>query len=196
MLQDGYFDKILDTQCFDLRAVESLREDPRHLEISTIRYASPGVKNAAVNSLDVVILGGTQIDTSFNVNVHTTSDGRIMGGSGGHTDCAAGAKLSMILSPLIRQRLPIVVDKVNCISTRGELVDVFVSQYGIAVNPRRKELADRLRDKGLPIMEIEELCQKARTICGEPRHVEAHGRPVAIVMDRNGSQQDIIRKKE
>lgn len=196
MLRDGCFDRILDTQCFDLRAVESLREDPRHLEISTIRYASPGARSAAVNSLDVVILGGTQIDTSFNVNVHTTSDGRIMGGSGGHTDCAAGAKLSMILSPLVRQRLPIVVEKVNCISTCGELVDVFVSQYGIAVNPRRKDLAELLRDKRLPIMEIEELYRKAEKICGKPRHVEAHGRPVAIVLGRDGSQQDVICGKE
>lgn len=193
MFRDGCFEKILDTQCFDLKAVESLREDPQHLEISTIRYASPAVRSAAVNSLDVVILGATQIDTGFNVNVHTTSDGRIMGGSGGHTDCAAGAKLSMILSPLIRQRLPMVVDRVNCISTPGELVDVFVSQYGIAVNPQKKELAELLSAKGLPVLSMDALKQEAEKICGIPRQIQRQGRPVAVVLDRNGRKQDEIR---
>ena len=192
MLEDGCFEKLLDTQCFDLRAAQSLRDDPRHLEISTIRYASPGVKSAAVNNLDVVILGATQIDTGFNVNVHTTSDGRIMGGSGGHTDCAAGAKLSMILSPLVRQRLPIVVDKVRCISTPGESVDVFVSQYGIAVNPRRKDLAGMLSERGLPLLSMEALRDEAERVCGKPRKIERGGRRVATVLDRSGKPLDII----
>ena len=79
-----------------------------------------------MDSLDVVILGATQIDTDFNVNVHTDSNGYIMGGSGGHSDTAAGAKLTMIVAPLFRARLPIVVDQVLAVSTPGDTVDVLV----------------------------------------------------------------------
>lgn len=35
-----------------------------------------------VNNLDIMILGATEIDTDFNVNVVTGSDGTIMGASG------------------------------------------------------------------------------------------------------------------
>ena len=115
MLNEGCFESLLDVQCFDLKAVESIRSNPRHREISATHYASPGASSAVTDSLDVVILGATQIDTDFNINVHTDSDGRIMGGSGGHSDTAAGAKLAMIIAPLSRARLPIVTDRVNCI---------------------------------------------------------------------------------
>ncbi|MCH3914251.1 MAG: hypothetical protein LKE29_02985 [Acidaminococcaceae bacterium] len=71
---------------FDLKAVDSLAHDPRHLEVSATHYASPFTKSSIVDSLDVVILGATQVDTNFNVNVHTNSQGIIMGGSGGHSD--------------------------------------------------------------------------------------------------------------
>ena len=42
-----------------------------------MHYASPSAKSAVVNSLDVVILGATEVDTDFNVNVHTDSNGLI-----------------------------------------------------------------------------------------------------------------------
>ena len=66
MANKGYFDTILDVQCFDLKAIESIRENPKHQEISAMRYASPAAKSAAVDSLDVVILGATQVDVNFN----------------------------------------------------------------------------------------------------------------------------------
>ncbi|MBQ8808044.1 MAG: citrate lyase subunit alpha, partial [Clostridia bacterium] len=71
MLQAGCFQRLMDVQCFDLTAVESIRNDPRHQEISAMHYASPAAKSAVVDSLDVVILGATEIDKDFNVNVHT-----------------------------------------------------------------------------------------------------------------------------
>ena len=113
MLQAGCFKSLVDVQCFDLTAVESIRTDPRHQEVSAMHYASPSHRSSAVDSLDVVILGATEIDTDFNVNVHTDSNGYIMGGSGGHSDTAAGAKLSMIIAPMFRARLPIVTDHVT-----------------------------------------------------------------------------------
>ncbi|MBO5867791.1 MAG: citrate lyase subunit alpha, partial [Oscillospiraceae bacterium] len=171
MLHAGCFERLMDVQCFDLQAVESIRSDPRHQEISATEYASPGNPNAAVNSLDVVILGATEIDTDFNVNVHTDSNGYIMGGSGGHSDTAAGAKLSMIIAPLFRARLPIVTDRVNCISTPGADIDVLVTQAGIAVNPKNTELRERLIAAKLPIVDIQELKAKAEAITGAPQHL-------------------------
>ena len=192
MLRSGCFRSLMDVQCFDLEAVESLRTDPRHQEISAMQYASPSSRSAVVDSLDVVILGATEIDTDFNVNVHTDSNGYIMGGSGGHSDTAAGAKLSMIIAPMFRARLPIVTNHVTCISTPGKDIDVLVTQGGIAVNPNKKELRDRLVAAGLPVVDIHELKEKAEQITGAPQKLPKGDRVVAEVISRYGDLQDHI----
>ena len=193
MLNAGCFRSLMDVQCFDLKAVESIRTNPAHQEISAMQYASPSAASAVVDRLDVVILGATEVDTDFNVNVHTDSNGYIMGGSGGHSDTAAGSKLSMIIAPLFRARLPIVTDRVSCISTPGRDVDVLVTQRGIAVNPRNAELRQRLKDAGLPVVEIHELKEIAERITGRPEKLPEGGRPVAQVIYRDGTQMDTIR---
>ena len=192
MLHAGCFKSLMDVQCFDLKAVESLRTNPNHQEISAMQYASPAFKSAVVDSLDVVILGATEIDTDFNVNVHTDSNGYIMGGSGGHSDTAAGAKLSMIIAPMFRARLPIVTDHVNCISTPGKDIDVLVTQGGIAVNPKNVELTKNLKDAGLPIIDIHELKEKTERITGKPKAIAKGDRVVAEVISRNGGVLDRI----
>lgn len=192
MLNAGCFRSLMDVQCFDLKAVESIRTNPAHQEISAMHYASPGAASAVVDSLDVVILGATEIDTDFNVNVHTDSRGAIMGGSGGHSDTAAGAKLSMIIAPLFRARLPIVTERVRCISTPGRDVDVLVTQRGVAVNPRRAELAERLKAAGLPIVDIHELKEIAERITGAPAPVPSGDQVVARVIHRDGNFIDAI----
>ena len=193
MLNAGCFQSLMDVQCFDLKAVESIRTTPRHHEISAMHYASPAAASAVVDKLDVVILGATEVDTQFNVNVHTDSSGCIMGGSGGHSDTAAGAKLAMIIAPLFRARLPIVTDRVSCISTPGQDIDVLVTQRGVAVNPKNQELLLRLKDAGLPVTEIESLKHAAEKITGTPKKAMATGRPVANVIWRDGTQIDTIR---
>ncbi len=192
MLNAGCFRNLLDVQCFDLDAVESIRNDPRHREISATRYASPGQSSAVVDSLDVVILGATEIDVNFNVNVHTNSNGYIMGGSGGHSDAAAGAKLTMIIAPTQRARLPIITDRVTCISTPGENIDVLVTQSGIAVNPKNTELKERLVNAGLPIVDIKELKENTERITGVPKKAPKGDRVVAEVIGRNGDLLDRI----
>lgn len=192
MLRAGCFEELRDVQCFDLKAVESIRTDPRHHEISAFEYASPANEHAWVNSLDAVILGATEIDTDFNVNVHTNSSGTIMGGSGGHSDTAAGAKLAMVIAPLFRARQPIITERVSCVSTPGRDIDVFVTQYGIAVNPKNEELRDRLIRAHLPIVSIEELKAKAESLCGVPKALEHGERVVAKVIGRGGEVQDLI----
>lgn len=194
MLNEGCFEALMDVQCFDLKAVESIRTNPRHSEISATHYASPGAKSAVVDSLDVVILGATQIDTDFNINVHTDSNGRIMGGSGGHSDTAAGAKLSMIIAPLSRARLPIVTDRVTCISTPGSTIDVLVTQKGVAVNPKNRELYLRLKDAGIPVKDIHELKALAERTSGVPDKPCLEDRIVADIIYRDGTVIDHIRK--
>ena len=192
MLESGCFESLMDVQCFDLKAVESIRKNPAHQEISAMQYASPAAKSAVVDKLDVVILGATEIDENFNVNVHTDSNGCIMGGSGGHSDTAAGAKLSMIIAPLFRARLPIVTDRVSCISTPGRDIDVLVTQRGVAVNPKNQELMQRLKDAKLPVMEMGELKRIAEQITGKPQKSARGDRKVANVIYRDGTQIDSI----
>ena len=192
MLEAGCFQSLMDVQCFDLKAVESIRNNPNHREINALHYASPAVRSAVVDSLDVVILGATEIDTDFNVNVHTDSNGFIMGGSGGHSDAAAGSKLCMIIAPMFRARLPIVTDHVHCISTPGKDIDVLVTQGGIAVNPKNAELAQRLKAAGLPVIDIHELKEKAERITGAPKALPKGDRAVAEVIYRDGSHLDTI----
>jgi len=192
MLECGCFEKLYDVQCFDLGAVESIRTNPNHIEITAEKYASPWLEDNMVNGLDVVILGATEIDTDFNVNVHTDSNGCIMGGSGGHSDTAAGAKIAMIVAPLSRARISIVTDEVLCKSTPGSTVDVLVTQCGIAVNPARPELAERFKEAGLPVVDIHDLAEKAKRLNGVPLKPQRGDKVVAEVLYRDGTLLDRI----
>lgn len=194
MLEEGILEKLIDVQCFDLDAVKSIKNNTNHMEVSASFYANPGVKGCAVDNLDVVVLGATEIDTQFNVNVLTDSNGIIMGGSGGHSDTAAGAKLTIIVANLLRSRLPIVLDKVITKVTPGNTVDVLVTERGVAVNPQRKELMDSLREAKLPVMGIEELKAAAEKIAGKPRKISFTDQVVGTVEYRDGSIIDKVYK--
>ena len=159
MLREGLFEALLDTQCFDLTAVRSAGENPNHMCMSASMYANPCNKGAVVDRLDVMILGATEIDTDFNLNVITGSDGTILSASGGNQDCAAGAKLTVVVTNLIKGRLSILRDRVVTVTTPGETVDVLVTDRGIAVNPRRRDILEKLEGSGLPVMDIHELCR-------------------------------------
>jgi len=93
---------------------------------------------------------------------------------------------------MFRARLPIVTDKVTCISTPGESIDVLVTQGGIAVNPRQAELKQRLLAAGLPVVDINELKEKAERITGKPARLPKGDRVVANVIGREGNLQDVI----
>lgn len=194
MLEEGLFRTLFDVQCFDLKAIASYRDNPAHQSMSASMYGNPHTKGAVVNNLDIMILGATEIDTEFNVNVTTGSDGVIMGGSGGHSDTAAGAKLAIVVTNLIKARLPIIKDKVTTVTTPGENVDVLVTERGIAVNPRRTDLWERLSKTKLPLMRIEDLKTLAEGMTGVPKGVETSEQIVAVVEYRDGSVIDVVRK--
>ena len=192
MLEAGLFQAAMDVQSVDLYAVESLRRNPRHREISAYQYASKTSTSSLVDSLDVIFAGATEIDVDFNVNVHTDSNGIIMGGSGGHSDICAGAKMSVIITPMFRNRLPMIRDRVTTISTPGRDVDVLVTQGGIAVNPKNEDLCRRLVDAKLPVIDIRKLKEKTEAITGAPRPISRGDRVVAHVINRHGHLQDVI----
>ena len=93
---------------------------------------------------------------------------------------------------LLRGRIPCVVDEVTTLITPGSTVDVVVTEYGIAVNPRRPELAERLRAAGLRIVDIHDLRDRARKAIGTPEPLPFGDKVVGVVMNREGSVQDVI----
>ncbi len=194
MLEQGLLQKIYDVQDFDVTSVQSIKNNPRHTEMSASFYANPHNRGPIVNNLDFVILSATEVDVDFNVNVITDSNGVVMGASGGHSDAAAGSCVSIIVAPLLRGRLPMVLDKVHTVVTPGESVDVIVTERGVAVNPRRRDLLDNLKGSRLPLYTIEELQKIARDLAGQPAPVAVSDEIVALVEYRDGTIIDVIRR--
>lgn len=194
--EEGLIKKLIDVQSFDAEAALSMQRNPNHLEVSASYYANSLAKGCAVNQLDVVILSALEIDTQFNVNVITGSDGVIRGASGGHCDTAAGAGLSIVVAPLVRGgRLPSVMDKVSTVITPGDTIDVLVTDHGIAVNPKRTDLREKLKYvPDLPLYTIEELKNMAYKITGTPDPIEFNERIIGLVKYRDGSIIDVIRQ--
>ena len=194
LLEKGLLETIVDVQDFDIEAVNSLHENPNHYEISTSQYANPMNKGAFVNKLDFVVLAALEIDTDFNVNVVTGSDGTLMGAPGGHPDASAGAKCTIIITPLVRGRMPTVCERVVTVSTPGECVDVLVTDYGTAVNPLRRDLVEMLTAAGIRLTTIEALKDKAYSIVGVPDALQFHDRIVAVMEARDGTILDVVRQ--
>ena len=192
--EKGLIKTLLDTQSFDGVAGASLAKNPHHVEISTSVYANPSAKAACCDRVDIVILSALEIDTDFNVNVLTGSDGVMRGASGGHCDVAAAANLTIVVAPLIRSRIPTVVRQVTTRVTPGESVDVLVTDHGIAVNPARQEVKARLMAAGLPVVDIDTLYQRALLISGEPKPIAFTSRIVGVVRYRDGSVIDVVRQ--
>lgn len=189
MLELGLFEELYDVQCFDLDAVASVKRNKNHKLMTASEYANPDA-NPIVDKLDVMILGAAEIDTDFNVNVTTDSYGNIMGGSGGHSDTAAGSKLSIVVTNLVKARTPIVVDKVITKTTPGESIDILVTEYGVAINPRRTDLIESLKTSELKIKTINELRDIAKKLVGQEKEFRPNGRRIGYVEYRDGTKID------
>jgi citrate lyase subunit alpha/citrate CoA-transferase len=197
MLKDGLFEAAYDAQTFDIPAIESIATNPHHLEMSASMYANPWNSSPVVNYLDAVFLSATEVDLDFNINVITDSNGECMGASGGHSDAAAGANMSVIMCPVVRGRLPMIRDHVQNVVTPGDSIDVIVTDRGIAVNPKRTDLLEKFKNTNLPIKTIKELQDMAYDMVGVPEEVELSQEDddiVAVVEYRDGSIIDVIRK--
>ncbi|MFC1751809.1 citrate lyase subunit alpha [Thermoproteota archaeon] len=194
MLEEGLFSTAFDVQSFDAAVKDSIYGNPRHIEISSFDYADPFNCGCMTHQLDVVILAALEVDTDFNVNVLVGSDGYIRGASGGHSDTAAGADLTVVVAPSIRGRLPIVRKQIMSVVTPGTSVDLIVTERGICINPARKDLKKALKNTGLPIRDINELCAEVEHLCGIPIMPEWDDKIVGLIEYRDGSILDVIRK--
>ena len=194
LLEEGYFEALLDTQSFDSKAAESIGKNPAHIEMSSSMYANPHNKGCSAHQLDVMILSATEIDTDFNINSLTGSTGMIMGAQGGAPDTAAGAKLTLVVAPTMRKRIPIVTDRVTNVVTPGETVDVLVTERGICVNPKRQDLIEALNNAGIPLKTIEQLKEEVERLTGVPEKVSFNDTIVAVIEYRDGTVMDVIRQ--
>lgn len=181
LLEEGLTDYILDGQTFDLDGVQSMATNARHVATSpSTSYNYHGKGNFA-SMVDAAVLGATEVDTNFNANVVTHSDGRLLHGIGGWQNCLA-AKCTILAVPSFRDRIPVMVDEVTTLCGPGELIDVVVTERGIAINPRRHDLLDAVKGSKLPIRPLSEIRKEVERICrGKPQRQAHHDRPVAIV---------------
>jgi citrate lyase subunit alpha/citrate CoA-transferase len=190
--KSGRVKNIYYSQVFDDYSVKFIQDD-LGMPADIGHYADPNSKGRTIDGLDTVVLGATEVDVNFNVNVNTHSDGRLLHGIGGHQDTAAGASLCIITCPVFRKSNPIVRDKVTTITTPGEVVDAIVTDNGIAINPIRKDLIEKI-DKNLDIIDINELRDMAYNSTGGPQNLEFEDKLVGCTKWFDGSILDVIKK--
>ena len=195
MLREGLTDYILDGQTFDLDAVKSIATDPRHVPTSPFTSYNFHGKGNFASMVDAVILGATEVDVNFNGNVVTHSDGRLLHGIGGWQNCLF-AGCTILALPSFRDRIPVIVDEVTTMTGPGELIDVVVTERGIAINPRRQDLLDAVKGSGLPVRKIEEIRDEVEKICGgKPAKPKLRDEPVAVIKWVDGTVLDTIWKQ-
>ena len=190
MYNNGRLKQINTCQCFDTVAVDFVRD---HLEAtSTIgEYADPTMKGRNTDLLDTVILGATEVDTNFNVNVNTHSDGRMLHGIGGHQDVSAASNLTIITVPVYRKKTPIVLENVTTISTPSDVIDAIVTNKGIAINPKRKDLIEKVKGK-IDLVDIDDLKNIAYDATGGPQKPTLGNEIVGLTKYFDGTVLDNI----
>ncbi len=192
LLNEGLTDYILDGQTFDLAGVRSIGEDSRHVPTSPFTSYNYHGKGNFASMVDAVVLGATEVDVNFNANVVTHSDGMLLHGIGGWQNCLF-AGCTILARPAFRDRVPVIIDEVTTITGPEELIDVVVTERGIAINPRRTDLLDRVRGSDLSIRPIAEIKAEVEAIVGgPPQKARVTDRPVAVVKWVDGTVIDTV----
>ena len=191
MLEQGLTDYILDGQTFDLDGVRSMRDNPKHIATSPFTSYNFHGKGNFASLIDAAVLGATEVDTSFNANVVTHSDGRLLHGIGGLAElpvrqvrdtCSA-----RVPGPHSRDCRP----GHNRLRP-GELIDVIITERGICINPLRQDLLDAVKNSSLPLKPIEQLKAEIDAICGKPEKARLGEKPVALVKWVDGTVIDSV----
>jgi citrate lyase subunit alpha/citrate CoA-transferase len=193
MLEEGLVDYILDGQTFDLEGIRSMRENSNHINTSPFTSYNYHSKGNFAGMVDVVILGATEVDVNFNANVVTHSDGYLLHGLGGWQNCLF-SKCTILPIPLFRDRIPVIRDEVTTLCGPGELIDVIVTERGIAINPLRTDLIERMKGSNLPVKTIEELKNEAEKICGVAAKPPLDDELVAVIKWVDGTVIDAVKK--
>jgi citrate lyase subunit alpha/citrate CoA-transferase len=194
MLEAGLTDYILDGQTFDLDGVRSMRENSGHINTSPFTSYNYHGKGNFASMVDAVVLGATEVDVNFNANVVTHSDGKMLHGIGGWQNCLF-SKCTILPIPAFRDRIPIIVDEVTTLVGPGELIDVIVTERGIAINPRRKDLINATKNSGLPIRSIEDIKAEIDELTeGPPKKANLDEEIIGIVKWVDGTVLDSIFK--
>jgi citrate lyase subunit alpha/citrate CoA-transferase len=194
LLQEGLTEYILDGQTFDLAGVQSIGSDPRHVMTSPFTSYNYHGKGNFASMVNAVVLGATEVDVDFNANVVTHSDGRLLHGIGGWQNCLF-SKCTILALPSFRDRIPVIVDRVTTLTGPGELIDVIVTERGIAINPRRTDLLDAVKGSKLPIKSLHDIKREVEQICGgAPEKPKFEQRPVAVVKWVDGTVLDSVWK--
>lgn len=193
MLEEGLVEYILDGQTFDLEGVRSIRDNPRHVMTSPFTSYNYHSKGNIAGMVDVVVLGATEIDLNFNANVVTHSDGYLLHGIGGWQNCLF-AKNVILPVPLFRDRIPVIRDEVTTLCGPGELIDVVVTERGIAINPLRADLIEKVKGSGLPVRTLQQLKEEAEQICGKPQPPAFTDKIVAVIKWVDGTVIDVVRE--
>lgn len=194
MLEEGLSDYILDGQTFDLDGVRSMRDNPAHVATSPFTSYNYHGKGNFASMIDVAVLGATEIDVNFNGNVVTHSDGRLLHGIGGWQNCLAG-KCVILPIPSFRNRIPVIVDEVTTVCGPGELIDVIVTERGIAINPLRKDLLEAVSGTDLPIKTIAEIKEEVEAFCGGPPAKPKVGEKIVAAIEWvDGTVIDVVRQ--
>jgi len=193
MLNEGLTDYILDGQTFDLAGVRSMAENPRHVATSPFTSYNYHGKGNFASIVDAAILGATEVDVHFNANVVTHSDGLLLHGIGGWQNCL-DAKCSILALPAFRDRIPVIIDEVTTVTGPGDLIDVVITERGIAINPKRKDLLAAVKNSDLPIRPIREIKDEVEKLLGgapeKPRLNKE--KPVAVVKWVDGTIIDTV----
>jgi citrate lyase subunit alpha/citrate CoA-transferase len=193
LLNEGLTDYILDGQAFDQEGVRSLKDDPRHVATSPFTSYNHHGKGNFASLVDLVVLGATEVDCDFSANVVSHSDGFLLHGIGGWQDCLF-ARCTILAVPSFRDRIPVIVDRVTTLCGPGQLIDVVVTERGIAINPGRKDLLQVVACSGLPIRDLRDIQREVFDICGgkpaSPAVDTQH--PIAVVKWVDGSLLDTV----
>lgn len=190
MHKAGLFDELRDVQAFDPASARSYARDAGHLGISASDYASPARPDAVSTQLACVVLGAAEVDRDFNVNVTTTSDGRIIGGSGGHSDVAQGARMTLVTTSRRARGGPKIVGAVRHCTTPGQSVDIVVTEAGVTLaSDHWRHLGPDLVRAGIPLLSPDDLFAETAA----PQADTPQRKTVAVSEHRDGRVIDVIR---
>jgi len=138
------------------------------------------------------LLNAVQVVGKELTQAHIVING--VGASGYATARLLHAKLTIICAPLVRGRIATIVPAVTTIVTPGDSIDVVVTEYGIAINPRRSDLMAALQQiPGVPVLSIAELQALAQKKVGQPQPLTFTEQTVALIEYRDGTIIDQIK---